>query len=160
MNTTNLSPITYLEIYQILNLLGLDYINKIPKKLYKYIADNKSNEDVKMDSISKEAITFIAMLHYKYWTDSQEEKNELFEIFNENEKTYKENLKKEVFGDSNNKKMGDVFKQENSDKQCLNTNENETFISTDNTELSLIKKEKFYIRIINFLKKLFFKNND
>lgn len=80
---------TYREIYLILNKLGKSYIEKIPEPIYEAILQNMSNEEIENKAISKEAIAFIAGLHYKYWAETPYEKAQLLDIFNENEKKKK-----------------------------------------------------------------------
>ena len=85
---------TYSEVYSILNMLGETYIIKIPSKLYQMIKEEKLNEyNPKYDStlaleqpnIKNETLSMIALFHLNYWCDSQEEKQELKDLFNENE---------------------------------------------------------------------------
>lgn len=93
---------TYSEVYSILNMLGETYIIKIPSKLYQMIKEEKLNEyNPKYDStlaleqpnIKNETLSMIALFHLNYWCDSQEEKQELKDLFNENEIKYQEELK-------------------------------------------------------------------
>ena len=60
--------VVYVEVYNILQLLGKEYINKLPKSLYKMIKDNgtnsvdikyckyKSLKEIKKNNISKESL--------------------------------------------------------------------------------------------------------
>ena len=86
----------YTEVYEILNLLGDEYIKKIPNTLYQFIDENKSkNSNIKneihnlilKEKISDNAIEFISMLNLKYWA-SEKERNELLETYNKNEQIY------------------------------------------------------------------------
>ena len=99
----------YTEIYEILNLLGNTYINKLPTKLYSLICDIKNNEHkVKFDSLdsiseencSKEAISMITLFHLEYWCTTEEEKKELEEILNQNQ-IKNEELKRKLFNPDN-----------------------------------------------------------
>lgn len=73
----------YSEVYGILNMLGNNYIMKLPSSLYKMIEEEKSNEyNPKYDSevsleeqnIRRESISMIALFHLNYWCCSNEEK--------------------------------------------------------------------------------------
>lgn len=100
--------IIYSEVYEILNILGKDYIEKIPNELYKFIEENRNKKiEIKIDyniqvenqKISNEAIEFISLLNLKYWA-SKQEKEELIKIYNQNDIKW-ENKTKKIF--ENNK---------------------------------------------------------
>lgn len=126
----------YREIYLILNKLGANYIEKIPKQIYNHIIQNMSTSNTQNSTISKDAVAFIAGLHYRYWAESQEEKTKLIGIFKENQKikdgkTNPENLLK------NTKKISyEAEKQQEENVQ-------------------LIKVEKWYKKILGFFKRIF-----
>lgn len=126
----------YREIYLILNKLGSNYIKKVPKSVYTYIVQNMTTKDIANKTISKETIAFIAGLHYRYWAESQEEKQQLIRIFNENQK---------IKDEKNN--YENLFKNKD-----LKNDEN---VKTTENEVQLIKIEKWYVRIVNFFRKIF-----
>lgn len=73
----------YSEIYGILNMLGNDYKDSIPKQILNLIEDKrfkdytpKYNVSIPLwkQNISKGATEFICMLHYNYWIKSEDEK--------------------------------------------------------------------------------------
>ena len=79
----------YSEVYAILNMLGKEYINKLPKDIYNIIKEEKSTEynpvyetTVALDKqdVKKETISIIAFLHLNYWCN-EEEKIKLRELF-------------------------------------------------------------------------------
>lgn len=120
----------YREIYLILNKLGSNYIEKIPQSIYNYIKLNMSTESQTNTTIGKETIAFIAGLHYRYWTENQEEKRKLIEIFNENRKIKEERMN-----------LDNLFK--NKEK-------------VENAEpVQLIKVEKWYTKIFKLFKRIF-----
>ena len=93
----------YSEVYAILNMLGKEYINKLPKDIYNIIKEEKSTEynpvyetTVALDKqdVKKETISIIAFLHLNYWCN-EEEKIKLRELFDENEDKYQEELKQQ-----------------------------------------------------------------
>ena len=92
---------TYSEVLSILNMLGEEYICKIPKKLIRVIEEGRNkaytpkydiNIPIDKQNISRESLSIIALFHLNYWCNSQEEKEELEKIFAENEEKYKKEL--------------------------------------------------------------------
>ncbi len=83
------------EVLGVLMALGDKYINKIPSSIMQYLLQNSdsnsiplidANKRIEEQKVSKEARTFLTMLKLKYWCDSEEEKNNLLNLLNENEK--------------------------------------------------------------------------
>lgn len=87
------TQIMFNEVYEILNIIGSKYISKIPRGLYEFIKSERiENYEIKLnlnqnisDQISEEALALIAYLNLMYWS-SLEEKEELMEIYFENDK--------------------------------------------------------------------------
>lgn len=110
----------YLEIYEFLHRLGTEYIEKIPKKVYNFIEENKLKNHTILDdnlAISKETISFIALLHYNYWCKTEQEKQELSNIFKENEEESDKELHEKYNIDVFAKKDNIQTKQKNEDTQ-------------------------------------------
>lgn len=128
---------TYGEIYLILQKMGKKYIDKIPRGIYNEIIYNMPEHMDNNKSISKDAIAFVAGLHYKYWTENEEQKRELIKIFKANQEKQKEKY------DVNN-----MFKEETE-------NANNDIEIKDDENKSLIKVEKWYEKIANIFKKIF-----
>lgn len=130
----------YLEIYGILHKLGKNYIEKIPKKLYNYIEENKLNDYTEFDhnlTISKETISFIALLHYNYWCKTEQEKQELSNIFKENEEESNKELHEKYNIDVFAKKQDKQIKQKDED-----------------TQLVIVKDENWYKKFTIFIKNI------
>lgn len=120
----------YVEVYSILELLGKEYINKLPKSLYTMIESNandiqdlkyKSLKDINKNNVLKKSLAMIALFHTNYWCDSQEEKDELKQIFldnfinNEKEKREKfnpDNIFKEEFNIAEEKEVEIIIYKE------------------------------------------------
>lgn len=131
--------------------------NKVPKKLRDLYKENKKpgynpvyskkipleNQDIK-----REAIAMIALLHLNYWCKTEEEKQELRNIFHENEIKYQQELK-EKYNTEN------IFN--NPKKEEIKDIEEETPITEEKYMVEY--KESFYVKIINFIKGLFKKKN-
>ena len=86
------------EIMGVLTALGNTYINRIPSQIMKYLTENCDmqnipyidiNKRIEEQNISKDARVFLTMLKLKYWCESEEEKEKLISLLNENEKRKK-----------------------------------------------------------------------
>lgn len=141
----------YSEVYAILNMLGKEYINKLPKDIYNIIKEEKSTEynpvyetTVALDKqdVKKETISIIAFLHLNYWCN-EEEKIKLRELFDENEDKYQEELKQQ-----------EEQEVEQEDEKMQDDN-NEIEIGKEFLSMIVYKEENFAQRIFNKIRKLF-----
>lgn len=141
----------YSEVYAILNMLGKEYINKLPKDIYNIIKEEKSTEynpvyetTVALDKqdVKKETISIIAFLHLNYWCN-EEEKIKLRELFDENEDKYQEELKQQ-----------EEQEVEQEDEEIQDDN-NEIEIGKEFLSMIVYKEENFAQRIFNKIRKLF-----
>lgn len=84
--------IMFNEVYSVLNLLGREYIYKLPNNVYEFIKNervpnyefNINMERDVISQISKDALAFISYLNLKYWA-TLEEQRELVKIYKEND---------------------------------------------------------------------------
>lgn len=137
--TTQMNKRNYREIYLILNKLGKEYIDKIPPNIYRYIVENMDTEADQNNRISKETISFIAALHYKYWLQNKQEKEKFLRILTENQAKMNEN---------NN--LENMFKKRK--------NEQFTDIKAEHepvNNMQLVRVEKWYNKVIRFFKRIF-----
>lgn len=83
------------EILAVLMALGNKYINKLPSSVMQYLTNNfdvnsmpaiDATKRIEEQNISKDARAFLTMLKLKYWCKSEEEKENLLNLLNENEK--------------------------------------------------------------------------
>ena len=141
----------YSEVYAILNMLGKEYINKLPKDIYNIIKEEKSTEynpvyetTVALDKqdVKKETISIIAFLHLNYWCN-EEEKIKLRELFDENEDKYQEELKQQ-----------EEQEVEQEDEEIQDDN-NEIEIGKEFLSMIVYKEENFSQRIFNKIRRLF-----
>lgn len=139
----------YSEVYQILNLLGNEYINKLPTKLFNMLEEKRETayepiyvEDIPLDeqNIKKETMSIITLLYLNYWCENENEKNEIKQILKNNEDKYQELLREKYNPD-------DIFKK---DKEELN-------INTKEKALVEIKKQFFIKRLLEIIKHIFLK---
>lgn len=116
----------YSEVYGILNMLGNNYIMKLPSSLYQMIEEEKSNEyNPKYDSevaleeqnIRRESISMIALFHLNYWCSSNEEKENLKTIFKDNETKYQTELRRKYNPDNLSKRQSSVQKESSITKE-------------------------------------------
>lgn len=92
----------YSEVYQVLNLLGNEYIDKLPNRLFNMLKEKRDisykpqyEKDISLNkqNIKKEALAIIALLHLNYWCENEKEKLELKQIFKNNEDRYQNELR-------------------------------------------------------------------
>ncbi|MBS5863106.1 MAG: hypothetical protein KIC54_00270 [Clostridium sp.] len=84
--------IMFNEVYSVLNLLGREYIYKLPNNVYEFIKNervpnyefNINMERDVISQISKDTLAFISYLNLKYWA-TLEEQRELIKIYKEND---------------------------------------------------------------------------
>ena len=136
----------YVEVLSIIDLLEENQKNKIPKKIKDFFEDNKNKNyqanivpDIPLEEqdLLQETIDILAMLKLNYWC-TNEEKEELLDLLNENEKKYQE----ELLGKYN---PDNLFKRREETKVVLSE------------EVSLIeyKKHTLFDKIKMFVKNMF-----
>lgn len=143
---------TYSEMYEILNILGTEYIDKLPEKLYQLIAEQRDinynpviiNQDgnINQEAITRETISLFAVLNMKYWIEDQNVKEEFFKQLQKNENKYLEMQKRkysEIDIFTNNKKEN----SEISSKENIQIEEN----------LAIVKvRQNIFFKILNKIK--------
>lgn len=99
----------YAELLEILSYMESGYTKKIPKKLMMVFKDNASNtyekhininKPLEEQNISQKTAALIGMLTLQYWCESENQKQELINVFNENERKYQEDLRKKYNPDN------------------------------------------------------------
>lgn len=92
----------YSEVYQVLNLLGNEYIDKLPNSLLNILKEKRNIsytpqyiEDIPLNkqNIKNETLAIIALLHLNYWCENEKEKIELKQILKNNEDKYQQELR-------------------------------------------------------------------
>ena len=147
---------TYSEIYEILNILGKDFINKLPEKLYLLIDKERDknytpnllreNGILEESKISKETIALFSVLNINYFIQDEEEKKKWLNTFKENEIKHQEELRKKYSPDNifKNRVISDGIYSENIENKPIKN------------EKSLIKvKENVFSKIVKRIKKFF-----
>ena len=117
----------YSEVYEILNLLEVEYVEKVPEKVRNFFEEERLKEykpQIKVDTplteqnLQRETIVLLAILNLNYWCDSEDEKQEFFNELAENEKEKKE-LEERYNSDNlfKNKKYDNIKNIENKNKE-------------------------------------------
>ena len=92
----------YSEVYQVLNLLGNEYIDKLPKSLLNMLKEKRDInynpqyiEDIPLNkqNIKKETLAIIALLHLNYWCENEKEDLELKQVLKNNEDKYQQEIR-------------------------------------------------------------------
>ncbi|HJJ05604.1 MAG TPA: hypothetical protein OIM45_07200 [Clostridiaceae bacterium] len=139
---------SYSEVYEILNLMDSAYLDKIPDKVKDLITNERDKEfktnittDISLEKqgLQRDTLTVLAILYLNYWCESEQEKKELIELFNEVDKTNAEKYSYDnIFKKNKEIPIQEVIKENNN---------------------SLVEyKESIFSRIINKIKEIFFKN--
>lgn len=132
----------YSEIYEFINILGNEYKNKLPKKIYLTIQDNRDknympkyeiNQNVNRNTFSKESLALISALNLQYWCEDAEEKERLKKVYIENQK-----LENEKYSCEN------LFKNNNTEEQQIK-----------NFQMIEYKEENIVSKILNKIKAMF-----
>ena len=135
----------YSEVYEILNLMDEIYLNKIPDKVKELINDERDKEfktnisiDVPLEkqNLQKDTLTILAILYLNYWCESEQEKTELINLFNNVDKTNAEKHSYENLFSSN---------KESSIQETI----------TENNTAMVEYKENIFSKILEFFVKIF-----
>ena len=136
----------YTEVNCLLEYLPQSYIDKLPKKLIELI-QNQSNEQYNINidtnkslleqNFSKKAKDLIAVIKYNYWS-TNEEKQQLQQIFYDNENKYQKELSEKY-------DLDNIFKKKESKMEMP---------QIENNVQLVVYKENIFIRIFNKLKNL------
>ena len=128
----------YSEVYAFLNLLGEEYIKKIPREMYELFSSKRNmNYELRIDTSKKiseqfkneETLTIISALNL-YFFCNEEERKKLVKIYEEND---------EIFL---NRPFSEKINKTDIDIVCSN-------------KLEPKKKENVFTKIINKLKRIF-----
>ena len=122
MKEYNIDKRAYSELYAILQMLGKEYIDKIPEKIYKSIETRKDDtynpiyndmEEVLEVRVKRKTVSMLALLDYNYFSTSETDRMYMRYILEENENKYKKNKSeyKIVDIDEDQKKVNDNIKE-------------------------------------------------
>ena len=140
--------ISYSEVYEILNLIGKEYKDKIPNKLLQIIVDGMDKnykptidmkKPLKEQNISQRTYDILGMLKLNYWCKNESEKKEFLNKISANEKRREEVLREKY-------NIDNIFKNGNTEKV------------KEEVALVEVKEKKWYQKIFNLIKGLFHRN--
>lgn len=138
----------YSEVYEILQLLDDEFVDKVPKKFMEFIEKEKDNDyipnikpnvSLEEQELLEDTINILAMLKLDYWCENEAEKQELLDILNKNEIEYQQELREKYNPDN-------LFK-----------NKNKSYDENVKEEKSLVIKAKknFIIMLFEKIKMMF-----
>lgn len=146
----------YAELLEILDSMEEEYIVKLPKKLIsifkKYaLADYEKHIDVtrplEEQEISQKTAALIGMLTLQYWCKSEQEKQELINIFKENERKHEETLREKYNPDNifNNNSTVNEEIVDNIDEKLGEIDELDKISEEESRKAALREKERALI---------------
>ena len=145
INTNNI-PKAYSEVYEFINVLGDEYKNKIPEKIYSNIENNRDKNYIPQYTInqsnvefSKEALALIASLNLQYWCEEPQEKERLKRVYHQNAKKEEEKYSYENMFQNNKVEAEDVE------------------VQTENVQIIEYKEENIFTKIMNKIRNFFTK---
>ncbi len=155
MNSIKMNIQAFSEVKCILDFLPIYYTKKIPKKILNIIDSLYDEEfkiiinpniELKNQNFTEDTKNIIAVLKYNYWCKDDDEKENLAKMFKTNEIKYQEALREKYNSDN-------LFKDKKPEIM-------EREVANEKINLPMkLKKETFFEKVINYIKKLFIKNN-
>ena len=140
----------YSEVYQVLNLLGNEYIDKLPISLINMLRQKREvnynpqyTDDIPLNeqNIKKETMAIIVLLYLNYWCEDENEISEVKHILKNNEDKYQLEIRKKY-------NIDNIFKNNKQEYKQVNNN------IVDETAMIPYKKSIF-MKIINKIKSIF-----
>lgn len=135
---------SYSEVYEILNLMDIKYLDKIPDKVKELINNERDKEfqtniainiPLEKQKLQRDTLTILAILYFNYWCESEQEKKELMELFNSVDKANAEKYSYENLFNNNKSNIQETF--------------------TENNIAMVEYKENIFKKILSFFKKMF-----
>ena len=147
-----MTSLAFAEVFELYQILGDEYIKKIPSNVWEHIKKNKANnynvDEVRHKlwnrEITNDALNFYSAINYRYIVEDELEKKILIEIYDYNSRVRNNNLS------SSNTNSSHIILNEN-----LFDGVGEEAIKEEKAELTIPKKENIFDKFIKFIKKLF-----
>ena len=139
----------YSEVYQVLNLLGNEYIEKLPISLINMIKEKRETnynpvytDDAPLNeqNIKKETMAIISLLYLNYWCEDDNEKLEVKSILKENENRFQEKLREKYNPDN-------IFANNSNSSDNVQNNQELALVETNNL--------KWYNKMWNSIRSFF-----
>ena len=132
----------YSEVDAIWELLEIDFVEKIPQRLRDFLKEKKDvnyvvninpNLPLEEQQLLSETICILALIKLDYWCENENEKQELLNLFNNNEMEFQRKLEERY--------------------------SSEKIFSNNNNQLpTMDKKNSLIDKILNFICKIFRRN--
>ena len=145
----------YSEVYAVLSLMESQYIDKIPNQLMELVRSEKNEKyapNIKMDmpldeqGLQRKTLAFLAMLNLNYWCENEKEKQELLEMYSENDRIAETELQ-EIYNPEN------IFHKKKQEK--INSDEKQ-----ENTQMIESEEKSIFKEIMKKIMNFFKKNNN
>lgn len=149
----------YAEIDAFIEILPDDIKRKIPKNMKEFFKNQKDknykkeidiNIPIEDQNLKEETLALIALLYIKYICEDEEEKRNLKNIYAENERKYREEIRDKYSVEKAMQKRNEVRNSFNNKENTIK-NQNESTKEKSLTEY----KESILKKIINKIKSLF-----
>ena len=150
----------YSEVYGILKALGDKYINKLPKTVLKVITESKEENynpeysmsiPLKEQDINRKSLAMIALLHYNYWCETEEDRTKFKNMLETNEEKHQKEMKEKYSNDKIfNKSITKIEEETISEKV-------DKFVEVSNQSTANIVeyKQSFFNKVIDKIKQWF-----
>ena len=151
----------YSEVYGVIKALGKEYIKKLPKTVLKVIIENREENynpkyniaiSLKELDVNRKTLAMIALLHYNYWCDTEEDRQKLKTILENNEEKRQKEMREKYSNDKifNNR---NIKKEEEKEEENIDQIEvkNEVLLDSNIVEY----KQSFFSKIVDKIKKWF-----
>ena len=147
----------YSEVYGVIKALGKEYIKKLPKTVLKVIIENREENynpkynmsiSLKEQDVNRKTLAMIALLHYNYWCDTEEDRQKLKTILENNEEKRQREMKEKYSNDKifNNRNIKKEEKEEENIDQI--EVKNEVLLDSNIVEY----KQSFFSKIVDKIK--------
>ena len=140
----------YCEVDIILGQMEEEYVNKVPTELRKLFKEQKRMDyspKIKADipladqNLMRKTIAILAMLNLNYWCEDEKEKQDLIQMYSENDRKREEELREKYNPDN-------LFKKKDIEVEEVTEN-------TESKELIEYKKENFFKMILRKISSIF-----
>ena len=150
----------YSEVYGILKALGNKYIDKLPKTVLKVITECKEENynpeysmsiPLKEQDINRKSLAMIALLHYNYWCETEEDRVKLKNILETNEEKHQKEMKEKYSNDKIFNKTTTKIEEETISEKV------DKFVESSNQSTANIVeyKQSFFNKVIDKIKQWF-----
>ena len=150
----------YSEVYGILKALGDKYINKLPKTVLKVITESKEENynpeysmsiPLKEQDINRKSLAMIALFHYNYWCETEEERKKFKNMLETNEEKHQKEMQEKYSNDKIFNNATTKIEEETISEKV------DRFVEVSNQSTANIVeyKQSFFNKIIDKIKKWF-----